>query len=134
MGKSEKPKKSIEQLIQEDGRYPLPAVQFVREGLSRTVENQRARGLLAGSRRHVSGAELSDGLREVALDRWGMLARMVLQRWNITNTRDFGEIVFLLVENGWMQKEPQDQLDDFDDVYDFTEAFDNHFELPEELE
>ena len=68
----------------------------------------------------------------MALIRWGLLARSVLERWNIKRTRDFGEIVFLLVNNGWMQKEPQDRIEDFDNVYDFSEAFGNGFNLSPE--
>jgi len=128
------PKKSIHQVIKEDGRYPLPAVQFVREGLSRTVEEQHPEGAVPGTRRHVSGAELCHGLRQLALERWGMLARSVLQRWNITETKDFGEIVFLLVESGWMQKGPQDSIEDFENVYDFADAFETDFDLADEAD
>ena len=61
------------------------------------------------------------------------MACSVLRRWNIHATRDFGEIVFLMVDNGWMQKEPDDKIDDFDSVYDFTEAFRDSFKIPPEL-
>ena len=70
---------------------------------------------------HISGEQLCQGIRELAIRRWGLMARSVLNHWNIKATRDFGEIVFLLVENNWMQKEPDDTISDFDDVYDFAE-------------
>ena len=38
------------------------------------------------------------------------MARSVLRHWHINTTRDFGEIVFLLVNNNWMQKEPSNDL------------------------
>lgn len=130
---AEAPKKRIEDVIDEDGRYPLEAVQFVREGLNYTVGKVYGSGDVGlGGRRHVSGTQLCQGLRDLARQRWGLLARSVLRRWHITSTTDFGEIVFLLVDSGWMQKEPQDSLDDFDDVYDFAEAFDRDFALGEE--
>jgi len=132
MGKSKKPNKSIEDIIQQDGRYPPQAVQFVREGLNHTVQKYHTGTAKPGGRRHVSGPQLCQGIRELALQRWGPLARSVLKHWNITATRDFGEIVFLLVSNGWMQKEPSDSVDDFDDVYDFDEAFDDDFEIASE--
>ena len=125
----EKPEKSIEEIIVADGRYPLAAVQFVREGLNHTVSKWHGPSSDPSGRRHVSGAQLCEGLRELALKRWGLMARQVLRRWHITSTRDFGEIVFLLVNNGWMQKEPEDSLEDFDDVYDFAVAFDRQFEI-----
>ncbi|MCP4713003.1 MAG: hypothetical protein GY869_30615 [Planctomycetes bacterium] len=124
-----KPERSIEEIFSEDKRYPLEAVQFVREGLNHSVAKFHADGGESGTVRHVSGAQLCEGLLELALKRWGLMARSVLEKWNIKQTRDFGEIVFLLVNNGWMQKEPSDRLDDFDNVYDFKKAFRQGFDL-----
>jgi uncharacterized repeat protein (TIGR04138 family) len=124
-----KPNKSIETIFQEDGRYPLIAVQFVREGLSTAVNKMQSQGHSSYERRHVSGAQLCHGLREIAQQRWGLMARQVLYHWGVTSTRDFGEIVFMLVDNGWMQKEPTDCIEDFDGVYDFIDAFDRDFSI-----
>ena len=74
--------------------------------------------------RNVRGDALCWALRDLCLRRWGQLARTVLGRWNIRTTDDFGRIVFSLVEHGLMQKESRDTLDDFHNVYDFAEAFD----------
>ncbi len=73
--------------------------------------------------RNVSGTDLCWALRDFALRQWGMMADLVLQKWNIKSTDDFGRIVFALVENGFMQKEPHDSIDDFRSVYDFAEVF-----------
>ncbi len=59
----------------------------------------------------------------LAIQRWGPLARTVLRRWRIRATLDFGNMVYLLVNNDFMQKTPQDSVDDFRDVYDFDKAF-----------
>ena len=77
--------------------------------------------------RHVGGRELCWGLRDFALDRWGLLARVVLSAWNITSTGDFGRIVFGFIDFDLMQKQMEDRIEDFDDVYDFEEAFDKSF-------
>lgn len=77
--------------------------------------------------RHVSGQDLCWGLRDYGRHRWGPLARLVLARWNIESTLDFGKIVFILVENDLLQKEPQDTLEDFRDVFDFDEALSEAF-------
>lgn len=124
----ERPEKSIEQIIEEDGRYPIDAVQFVREGLNHTLSLFHP-DKEPGQKQHVSGAQLCDGMRDLAKKRWGLMAQPVLQSWNITGTRDFGEIVFLLVNSGWMQKNDGDDVVDFDNVYDFTEAFNGEFEI-----
>ena len=133
---ADKPIKSIENIFKEDGRYPLEAVEFIREGLGFTVdrylnndEGQLPDSFSSSHPRHVTGAQLCQGLRGLAQKRWGFLARQVLNRWNITSTNDFGQIVFLLVDNGWMQKQPHDCVEDFDNVFDFQEAFDRSYEI-----
>ncbi|MEP0844408.1 MAG: hypothetical protein HRF43_17045 [Phycisphaerae bacterium] len=77
--------------------------------------------------RHVTGQQLCFAIRDVALQRWGLMARAVLARWNITRTEDIGAIVFALVNNGWLQKQPTDSIDDFKDVFSFDEAFDRTY-------
>ncbi len=74
--------------------------------------------------RHITGRELCWGLHDYALTRWGRLARPVLESWNIRCTADFGRIVFSFIECELMQKQPSDNLADFEDVYCFEEAFD----------
>lgn len=79
--------------------------------------------------RHVSGSNLCWGLRSYAQERWGALASAVLHHWKIRRTRDFGEIIFALVENEYLQKQPQDAITDFDEVYPFKEAFDHAYKI-----
>jgi uncharacterized repeat protein (TIGR04138 family) len=73
--------------------------------------------------RHVSGRELCWALRDFALDRWGQLAPLVLGSWNIRRTLDFGRIVFGFIDFDLMRKQDNDRLEDFEDVYNFEEAF-----------
>ena len=78
---------------------------------------------------HVDGQALCFGLRDLAIEKWGLMASTVLGKWNIRRTDDFGEIVFTLVNNDYLQKQPDDMIEDFKSVYDFTEAFDRAFEI-----
>ncbi|HVP13070.1 MAG TPA: Minf_1886 family protein [Phycisphaerae bacterium] len=79
--------------------------------------------------RHVSGGDLCWGMRDLALRKWGSMASTVLHHWGIRSTRDIGRMVFALVDNGLLQKQPQDCIEDFDNVYDFAEAFDGSYKL-----
>ena len=81
--------------------------------------------------RHVGGRELCWGLRDYALDRWGMMARTVLESWKVRSTGDFGRIVFAFIDQDLMQKQDSDRQEDFEDVYAFDEAFDRAFRLAE---
>ena len=79
--------------------------------------------------RHVTGGQLCLAVRDTALHRWGLLARVVLSRWNIRRTEDIGAIIFALVENGWLQKQPTDTIGDFDHVFSFDEAFEKAYQI-----
>jgi uncharacterized repeat protein (TIGR04138 family) len=118
--KGSQPAKPIEQVVEEIGLYPIEAYDFVQRGLQYTVQKMHGKVTDPKISRHVTGRELSEGLREFALMQWGMLARAVLRRWNITRTEDFGRIVFALVEGGYMTTTEEDTLDDFRSVYDFS--------------
>ncbi len=77
--------------------------------------------------RHISGRELSEGVRRLAIERFGPMARSVLEHWGIHCTEDLGEIVFALVEQGILIKQEEDRLEDFVDVFDFEEAFELNY-------
>jgi len=77
--------------------------------------------------RHISGRELSMGVRTLALRDFGPLARSVLAHWGIESTADVGEIVFALVDAGVLVKEEDDSLRDFQDLFDFHEAFERDY-------
>jgi len=114
-------KKTIEEVAKESGRYSPAAFKFVYEGLSYTVQN------LGKEPRHVSGQVLCEGLRRMALERWGGLAWLVLRSWDVKTTRDFGEIVYTLIDHEWMSAQPTDSIDDFNAVYDFRAALKDQF-------
>ena len=121
-------KETLEQIAGEDGRYDVRALKFVFEGLTATIEKLRgAEG--AEQPRHIAGQELAWGLAEAAMQRWGRLAKMVLNRWGVHTTRDFGEIVYLMIAHQWMTSQETDTIDDFNDVYDFAAVFERDYHL-----
>lgn len=122
-------KQSLHQLAREVGCYPAEAYEFVQRGLSYTVQKIHGTMVDPDASRHVSGQDLCEGLREFALSQWGLMARTVLNRWNIRRTLDFGRIVFALIQAQQMQKTDDDTIEDFCDVYDFSAAFDAGYRI-----
>lgn len=112
-------------LLQEaSGPYPPEAFAFVQQGLRATIERLRANDdAMPEDGRHVSGQELCHGLRNYAIDQYGMLAGVVLNHWNVRRTEDFGRIVFGMVEAKLLRKTDEDRFEDFQGVFDFREAF-----------
>ena len=116
-------KKNLEQIAKQDSRYSPQAIKFVYEALGYTAKN------VVDKPRHVSGQMLCEGLRRLAIEKWGRLAILVLNTWGIKTTRDFGEIVYLMIKHKWMSAQPTDSIDDFNDVYDFKATFKDQFEF-----
>lgn len=116
--------KTLEQIVEEHGRYPLEAFEFVRQGLSHTARRVHGEEGTPGTPRHVSGQQLCWGLRDFAVANYGVLAKAVLLHWGVHRTRDFGRIVFAMVDSKIMQTTEQDDPRDFDSVFDFETAFD----------
>ncbi len=108
--------------------YPPDAFAFVREGLHMAAtqahgpEPEMANPALAG-KRHVSGQQLCEAMQDLAIRRWGMMAKTVLNSWHIRYTLDFGKIVYAMIDSQLMQKTDGDSLEDFRDVFDFNQAF-----------
>ena len=77
--------------------------------------------------RHVSGAEVAAAVRDLALERFGPLARTVLEHWGVHTTCDMGEVVFALVDYGILIKQPEDSREDFVGLFSFEEAFEESY-------
>ena len=112
-------------------RYRREAYVFVSQALDYTLKS-------IGERRHVTGPELLEGVREFAIKQFGYLTKTVFESWGIRRTDDFGQIVFELIARGNMTKTATDDIVDFHNVYDFRDAFDDFdaldFSLGEEAE
>ena len=109
-------------------QFPQEAYQFVREGLAHTVKT--IHGKLpegpqdaADETRHVSGQQLCVGLKDLAVLKYGLLARTVLQHWGIRCTADFGTLVYSLIDRGELRSSNRDSIEDFKNVFEFNEAF-----------
>jgi uncharacterized repeat protein (TIGR04138 family) len=121
----------VEMILAKDARYARDAYSFVRESLDHTQKNIGKEN--RGQVRHITGQELLDGIRQFALSQFGPMAVTVLEEWGVRNSRDFGEIVFNMVEIELLAKTDNDNRDDFNNGYDFTDAFRKPFWPPSKL-
>jgi uncharacterized repeat protein (TIGR04138 family) len=78
-------------------------------------------------RRHIDGRELALAVRDLALERFGVTARLVLEYWGVRSTADMGDMVFNLVDLGLLMSQPSDSRLDFAGVYDFDAAFEQAY-------
>ena len=99
---------------------------FIREALDHTLKNLEKED--RKNKGHVSGIELLNGIRDYALDRFGPMTMTLMEHWNISKCRDFGDIVFNLVDHGILGRTENDSLEDFEGGYTFKEAFEYPFQ------
>jgi uncharacterized repeat protein (TIGR04138 family) len=120
-------------VLARDPRYPIQAYAFVFEALEytktlkkrsqgRARDRRREKASAAARSKHVTGRELCEGARRLALNHYGLMALTVLGLWGIRSTADIGEIVYNLIASGDLEKTPTDSRADFDGVFDFDTA------------
>jgi uncharacterized repeat protein (TIGR04138 family) len=143
----------LARIIAGDPRYSIEAYAFVLEALnyakyvklkakardrgkSRSKEADRQRLPSAQESKktrvsgHVTGQELCDSIRKLALRQFGSMAATVLDHWGVRSTSDIGDIVYNLIAAGDLEKTPNDSRTDFDEVFDFDTALKPKFSLP----
>ena len=127
----------LDRIVVKDPRFHRDAYLFVREALDHTrkvVERPGRNRVRQAVGQHVTGQELLAGIRDYALDQYGPMAITVLEEWGVRQCRDFGDIVFNMVEAGLLAKTEEDSRADFEGGYDFDEAFRKPFVPSNKLE
>ncbi|MDR0335951.1 MAG: hypothetical protein LBI18_02565 [Planctomycetaceae bacterium] len=143
---------SFIELLKRDRRYKAEAYAFVYEALTYAqdvleLSKKKLHEPIAGENlpkvkdqeqnkitetdfgNHVTGQELCQAAREYAIIQYGFLAKTVLKSIGIRKTDDIGEIVYNLISIGQMRKTPQDNREDFTNVFDFETAFAETYQI-----
>lgn len=110
----------LDRIRERDGRYHERAYGFVLAALEYCQRRRRVRG-------HIPGDELARACRDLAIDQYGLTARTVLSFWGVETTADFGRIVFVLIDVGLLIRHPNDRIEDFNEVFDFAQAFEGDY-------
>ncbi len=78
-------------------------------------------------RRHITGGELAVACRDLAHERYGLMARLGLEHRGVRCTSDIGDIVFTLVDLGLLISQPNDAREEFTAVFEFDDAFEREY-------
>ena len=101
-------------ILAKDARFDSRAYDFVMQVIS--VASNEAKG-------HVTGQELLDYFRDIALDVYGPLAYNVFDDWGVHSCEDVGAIVFNLYDSKRIGKTDSDSPADFIGGFDFKDEF-----------
>lgn len=116
------PQERFQELLRRDRRYQTEAYNFVFEALDFTVrikygDESDSEDERPALNQHVTGPDLLEGVRQLALETFGCMTATVFEMWGIKSTEDVGEIVFNLIEYGLMGCQESDSKEDFADGY-----------------
>jgi len=120
----------LAEVVKKDPRYSYEAYEFLQQALHHAYQcvgrqpppGSAGEEIAASPEFHLSGPELLEGVRSLALREFGLMARTVFHMWGIRKTDDFGELVFNLVDAGLMSKTDDDRREDFCGVFDLETA------------
>jgi uncharacterized repeat protein (TIGR04138 family) len=112
---------AVESILKRDKRYDPLAYLFLKEALDFTLK--RAADTNDGEGRHVSGVELCEGFRDLAIQEFGPMAATLMTEWGLRESRDIGEMVFHLIEEQMFGRQESDTREDFVGAFDFDDAF-----------
>lgn len=121
--------RAVQQILKTDDRYPAEAYALMPQILDYTCREVQKQVREIGNDdpdrpdNHVTGQQLAEGLREYMLQEYGPFAFDILSDLNIRATIDIGNLVYNLISVGCFGKTDDDRLEDFEEVYDFQEAF-----------
>ena len=118
---------TVEQITQADERYAADAYYFLRDALDHTQSKLKKESSSRKQPQHVSGKQLLEGIRDLALDQFGPMSLTVLHDWGLKRCEDFGEIVFNMVDYKLLSKTQEDTRADFKSIYEFEETFKKPF-------
>jgi uncharacterized repeat protein (TIGR04138 family) len=119
---------TVEKIITDDPRFAEEAYEFISDAVIYTTRKIEKKD---NTKRHISGQELLEGIKDFAISQFGPLTQDVLESWGITDTISIGHIVFNMVDHKLLGSTEDDSIDDFKNGFDFTSAFTSPF-LPAE--
>ena len=111
---------TVEKMVTEDPRFSPEAYEFISDAVIYTTEQLLRNG---NKKRHISGKELLEGIKEFAMSEYGPIAKNVLENWGIKDSISIGHIVFNMVDNQLLGRSEEDTIEDFKGGFDFESAF-----------
>lgn len=115
---------AVHEVCRKDSRYSPQAYAFLCEALEHTSKTlDRAEG----ENRHVTGQELMQGWRDLAVLQFGPMAWFVMCEWGVVRSEDVGAMVYNFIEIGYFRKNDTDSIEDFSDGVDLQTALKKPF-------
>ena len=112
---------TVEAIVDRDPRFDPEAYAFISDAVLYTTRKMESGSRT--SKRHISGRELLDGIKEFAMQQFGPIAPEVLRHWGMNDSMAIGHVVFNMVNNQLLGKTREDTIEDFRNGFDFDMEF-----------
>lgn len=109
----------LEDIARTHGRYDPEAYAFIGQSLRHAAALFGKDKATEVGDRHLSAHQLVSGVLDLAVERYGLMAELVLQRWGIRASADVGRITFALIAHDVFSKQDNDRIEDFEQGPDF---------------
>ena len=103
---------AVQAIMSKHGEYAPDSYDFARKALDFTTERMNK----SEDSPHLSAREFYMGACAYALEEYGPLAADVMEFWGVSSSRDFGNIVYHLIEAGIFGKQKDDSPEQFNDL------------------
>lgn len=120
----------VQQILEDDPRFHPNAYLFLLQALNHSSKNNMKNIEEEPDNpeiRHISGPQLLESIRVLALLEFGYLARAVFNSWGIVETYSWGEIVYNMISKKLLTKSDKDNRQDFKNVFDLENGLDRAF-------
>ena len=113
---------AVDGIRERDPAYGREAYGFVVAALGVVADALPPERRRDHDRRHLSGAELVQGVITLARHEFGIMGPTVFREWGLSSNEDIGRIVFQLVDARQLSARPEDRMEDFRGGPDLLEA------------
>ncbi len=115
---------TVEKIITRDPRFSEEAYEFISDAVIYTTHQIEEHG---EKKRHITGQELLEGIKDFAITQFGPMAKDVLENWGIHDSLSIGHIVFNMVDHQLLGSTEDDSIDDFKNGFNFQTEFSSSF-------
>jgi uncharacterized repeat protein (TIGR04138 family) len=115
---------AVRQVRAGDPRFAPQAYDFLCKALEHTVKALKRE---QAEDHHVTGPELLQGFRNLALHDFGPMAWLVMSEWGIRRSEDVGAMVYQLIAIRYFGRNETDSIEDFSDGVSMEEALTKPF-------
>jgi len=115
----------INEITDQDGRYPVEAYEFVNDAVLYTAEKLSKKN--SSGRNHITGEELLNGVKELSIKLYGPMATQIFQEWGIKDGMSVGNIVYNMVNCQLLRTSESDSINDFNIPIDFQKILASPF-------